>query len=151
MANSSALSPDDRSVGTINRRPALRTSRRDYRPPAKRDAVLMGTASFYGDSVHDAAGTLLGEIQELILDIHSGRIAYALIAVESFLGLGKKLFAVPWGTVTFDRVYQRCVINTDLERLIDAPSLDGDLLPRMADPGWAARVHAYFNCKPYWE
>jgi hypothetical protein len=61
------------------------------------------------------------------------------------------LFAIPWSSVTIDREYQRCVINIDLERLIDAPSIDGDLLPRMADPGWVADVHAYFGCKPYWE
>jgi sporulation protein YlmC with PRC-barrel domain len=101
--------------------------------------------------VYDAAGEFLGEIQEIVLDIHSGRIAYALIAVGGFLGLGRKIFAVPWSTVTLDRVYQRCVIDIGLERLIDAPGLDGDLLQRMADPGWAKEVHAYFGCKPYWE
>jgi hypothetical protein len=101
--------------------------------------------------VYDVAGKFLGEIQELVIDIDSGRVAYALMAVGGFLGLGRKLFALPWGMVTLDSEYQRCVINIDLERLIDAPSLDGDLLPRMADPGWATAVHAYFGCKPYWE
>ena len=43
------------------------------------------------------------------------------------------------------------VINMDLERLIDAPGLDGDPLPRMADPGWAMELHVYFGCKPYWD
>jgi hypothetical protein len=43
------------------------------------------------------------------------------------------------------------VINIEIERLIDAPSLDGDVFPRMADPGWATAVHTYFGGKPYWE
>ena len=106
---------------------------------------------FYGDSVYDVAGKFLGEIEELVLDIHSGRVAYALMAVGGFLGVGRKMFAIPWSTVTIDSAYQRCVINIGLERLIDAPSLDGDVLPRMADPSWATEVHAYFGCKPYWE
>ena len=151
MGSSSSLSRDDEFVGTLNRLPALRMATRDLRPGPRREAVLLSTTGFYGDSVYDLAGKFLGEIEELVLDIHSGRIAYALLAVGGFLGMGQKMFAVPWSTVTIDRVYQRCVVNIDLDRLIDAPSLDGDPLPRMADLGWATRVHAYFGCKPYWE
>jgi sporulation protein YlmC with PRC-barrel domain len=151
MGSSSSLSRNDEFVGTLDRLPALRMTTRDLRPGPRREAVLLGTTGFYGDSVYDPAGKFLGEIEELVLDIHSGRIAYALLAVGGFLGMGQKMFAIPWSTITIDRVYQRCVVNIDLERLIDAPSLDGDPLPRMADPGWASRVHAYFDCKPYWE
>jgi hypothetical protein len=151
MGSSSSLSRDDRLVGTLNRQPALRMSKRENRSASKRDAVLLGTTGFYGDSVYDVAGKFLGEIEELVLDIHSGRVAYALMAVGGFLGMGRKMFAIPWSTVTIDSAYQRCVINIGLERLIDAPSLDGDVLPRMADPTWATEVHAYFGCKPYWE
>ena len=152
MGSSSSLSRDDHFVGTLNRPAALRRPPSDYyRPTSKHDAILLGTTGFYGDSVYDAGGKFLGQIEELVVDIHSGRVAYALVAVGGFLGMGRELFAIPWGTVTIDRMYQRCVINIDLERLIDAPSLDGDPLPRMADPGWAAKVHAYFGCKPYWE
>lgn len=129
MGSSSSLSRDDRLVGTLNRQPALRRSKRENRSASKRDAVLLGMTGFYGDSVYDVAGKFLGEIEELVLDIHSGRVAYALMAVGGFLGVGRKMFAIPWSTVTIDSAYQRCVINIGLERLIDAPSLDGDVLP----------------------
>ena len=137
--------------------------RRDDNPPRTRScqsvsvsrmsepAVLLGTASVYGDSVYDVADKFLGDIQELVLDTRSGRVAYALVAVGGFLGIGRNLLAIPWGMVTVDRVYRRCVININLERLIDAPSLDGDFLPRMADPSWATQFHSYFDCKPFWE
>jgi hypothetical protein len=114
-------------------------------------ADLLGTASVYGDSVYDVADKLLGDIRELVLDTRSGRVAYALVAVGGFLGMGRNLLAIPWGMVAVDRAYRRCVININLERLIDAPGLDGDFLPRMADPSWATQVHAYFGCKPFWE
>jgi hypothetical protein len=52
---------------------------------------------------------------------------------------------------TVDRTYQRCIINIDLERLREAPSLEGDPLQRLADARWATEVHTYFDCKPYWE
>jgi sporulation protein YlmC with PRC-barrel domain len=151
LSSDERFSTDDRLVGTLERLPALRMSTRDLRPGPRRDAVLLGTTSFYGDSAYDVAGKFLGEIEELVLDIHSGRVAYALMAVGGFMGMGRKMVPIPWSTVTVDRVYQRCIINIDLERLIDAPSPDGDPLPRMADPGWAKEIHAYFGCKPYWE
>ncbi len=151
MSSSSSFSRDDHLVGTLNRRTARRASAFDDRPTSKRDAVLLGTTSFCGDSAYDAGGKFLGEIQELILDIHAGRIAYVLVSVGGFLGIGSKIVALPWSMVTVDRMYQRCAINTDLERLIDAPSLDGDFLHRMADPSWATEVHSYFCCRPYWQ
>jgi len=151
MGSSSSLSRDDHLVGTLSRQPAPRITTRDDRPASTHDAVLLGTTSFYGDAVYDVAGRFLGEVEELILDLPSGRVAYALMAAGGFLGMGRKLFAIPWGAITVDRAYQRCVINTDLERLIDAPGLDGDPMPRMADPGWAMELHVYFGCKPYWD
>jgi hypothetical protein len=151
MGSSSSLTRNDHLIGTLNRLPEVRLPTRELRAGPNRDVVLLGTTSFYGDSVYDVAGKFLGEIEELVLDIHSGRVAYALVAVGGFLGVGRKLFAIPWSAVSVDRAYQRCVVKIDLERLIDAPSIDGDLFPRMADPGWAAEVHAYFGCKPYWE
>ena len=151
MASLSALSRDDHLVGTLDRQPAPRMSMRDNRPPSRRDAALLGTSGLCGDAVYDVAGKFLGGIEELVLDVHSGRVAYALMAAGGFLGMGRKLFAIPWSMVTVDRVYRRCIIIIDLERLIDAPSLDGDPLPRMADAAWATEVHNYFRCKPYWE
>ena len=73
------------------------------------------------------------------------------MAAGGLPGNGRKLFAIPWIAITVDRVYERCVVNMGLEQLVDAPNVDGDLLPRMADLRWATEVHAYFGCKPYWE
>ena len=147
VASINALSRDDHLVGTLDRQPAPRLSVRDKRPPT----VLLGTSGLCGDAVYDVAGKFLGGIEELVLDVHTGRVAYALMAAGGFLGIGRKLFAIPWSMVTVDRVYRRCIIIIDLERLIDAPGFDGDPLPRMADRAWATEVHNYFRCKPYWE
>jgi len=147
MTMPSALGRDDRLVGTLHRRPALRVS--DIRPKL-RNTALLGMKSLCGDGAYDAHGRFLGDISDIVIDLESGRVAYALVTAHGFLGIGRKWFAIPWRLVTVDRVYQRCVINATLERLIDAPRLDGDPLPRMADAGWATEVHAYFACPPYW-
>ena len=38
----------------------------------------------------------LGKIDEVMIDSERGRIAYAVIAFDCFLGMDCKLFAVPW-------------------------------------------------------
>jgi sporulation protein YlmC with PRC-barrel domain len=153
MGSLGPLENHDHLVGTLNRHPPPRTSmsESEYRPTFKNDPVLLGTTALCGDIVYDVVGKFLGEIKEVVLDIHSGRVAYALVVVGGFLGIGRRLFAIPWNTITVDRAYQRCTINVELVRLIDAPTVDGDLLSRMADRSWAQQVHAYFGCKPYWE
>jgi PRC-barrel domain len=151
MGSSSALSSDERMTGTLQRLPPVRMSTRDLRPGAGPDTALLGTTSFYGDSAYDESGKFLGELEELVLDLRFGRVVYAVLAIGGFLGMGRKMVAVPWSTVTIDRLYQRCVVNIELGRLIDAPSLDDDPLPHMADASWAVKIHAYYGCKPYWE
>src|SRR2546423_6462406 len=115
------LCPDDHEPATLKQLPGLRLSTCDLRPGPRRDTVLLGTASFHGDNAYDVAGRFLGEIEELVFDIRSGRIAYALMAVGVWGAAGRKMVAIPWGTVSVDGTYQRCVINVDLERLVGAP------------------------------
>src|SRR4030095_7523320 len=99
MGRSSSARLDDHLVGTLSRAPAPRTGMRDNRPAITHDAVLLGTTSFNGDAVYDAAGRFLGEIEELILDLPSGRVGYALMAAGGFLGMGRELFSIPWAAV----------------------------------------------------
>ena len=38
----------------------------------------------------------LGTIKELMIEMSSGKISYAVLAFGGFLGMGDRLFAVPW-------------------------------------------------------
>jgi PRC-barrel domain len=149
----SFISPirDNRVTHRPSGRSALRIPVGDDPHASRRDPVLIGTASFSGDSVYDAAGRFLGEIEELVLDLNSGRVAYTLLSAGGFLGVGRRLFAVPWGAITVDQACQRCILNADLQRLVDAPTIDGNILAQMANTRWAQKVHAYYGCRPNWE
>src|SRR5687767_7463824 len=57
---------------------------------------VMAASSLEGESVINRQGESIGEIEEIMLDVASGRIAYAVLAVGGFLGIGEKYFAVPW-------------------------------------------------------
>ena len=41
------------------------------------------------------AGEHLGKIEDLMIDLENGRVAYAVLSFGEFMDLGNKLFAVP--------------------------------------------------------
>lgn len=46
--------------------------------------------------VVDVAGEPLGHVEDLSIDLATGRVEYAILAFGGLLGVGEKLFPVPW-------------------------------------------------------
>ena len=61
----------------------------------KDNPEFLSASTIKGDKVINTAGEDLGKIEELMLDLRDGRIAYAVLSFDGFLGLGNKLFAIP--------------------------------------------------------
>src|ERR1017187_2628145 len=64
--------------------------------PDKKYRRVLAASTLAGDSVRNAAGEDLGKLDELMIDIKSGRVAYAVLSFGGVLRMGNKLFAVPW-------------------------------------------------------
>jgi sporulation protein YlmC with PRC-barrel domain len=112
---------------------------------------VMDAATLIGDKVVNAEGEGLGEIEAIMLDVRSGRIAYAVLSFGGFLGFGSKLFAIPWSALTLDAKEKRFVLNVSKEKLENAEGFDEDHWPSMADTAWAVKVHEYYEAVPYWD
>jgi hypothetical protein len=61
--------------------------------PEKSFRRVLSASTLSGDSVKNLADEDLGKIKELMIDIPSGRVAYAVLSFGGFLGMGDKLFA----------------------------------------------------------
>jgi sporulation protein YlmC with PRC-barrel domain len=112
---------------------------------------VMAASSFEGETVMNPHGETLGEIEEIMLDVRSGRIAYAVMSAGGFLGIGEKYFAVPWSAFTMDTDRKALLLDVDKERLLNAPGFDKEHWPAMADHTWAGQVHSYYGVRGYWE
>ena len=110
--------------------------------------ALMGADTLIGDSVVNAQEEDLGDIKEIMLDMQTGQVAYAVLAFGGFLGLGEKLFAVPWQALHLDTVNKRMVLNVDKERLKNAPGFDKHSWPDMSDMNWASGIHSFYGTDP---
>jgi len=106
---------------------------------------VLSASTLNGDDVYNPKGDKLGSIKEIMLDIETGKVCYAVLSFGGFLSLGEKLFAVPWSALAIDSENKRFVMDTDEERLKNAPGFDTDNWPNMADPSWEKSVNAYFG------
>ena len=109
---------------------------------------LMGADTLNGNDVYNSDGEDLGDIKEFMIDMASGKIAYAVLSFGGLLGMGDKLFAVPWAALTLDTVEKRFTLKVPKTVLKDAPGFDQDRWPAMSDKTWASGVHKFYGT-PY--
>jgi sporulation protein YlmC with PRC-barrel domain len=109
---------------------------------------LMGANTLLGNDVCNKDGENLGDIKELMIDMATGKVAYAVLSFGGLMGLGDKLFAVPWAALVLDTVNKRFTLNVPKAVLKDAPGFDKGRWPSMSDRTWASGVHQFYGT-PY--
>ena len=112
---------------------------------------VLSSSSICSDHVKNAAGEDLGKIENLMIDLHSGRIAYAVLSFGGFLKMGNKLFAIPWEALKVDSLNKEFILDVDKSRLENATGFDKDNWPNMADPSFGSTLYRHYGFKPYWE
>jgi sporulation protein YlmC with PRC-barrel domain len=117
--------------------------------PEKRLRRVLSASTLAGDRVQNSAGEDLGKVHEIMIDIPSGTVAYAVLSFGGFLGMGDKLFALPWSALTLDEDVKRFILDIDKKKLENAPGFDKDNWPDMADNTWATAIFSYYGARPY--
>ncbi len=96
-------------------------------------------------------GEDLGTIKDLMINLDSGRVAYAVLSFGGVLGFGNKLFAVPFKALQLVPEEQCLKLDVDEQRLERAHGFDPDNWPDMADQSWQTEVHdAVSDCSRDW-
>jgi hypothetical protein len=111
----------------------------------------MAADTLAGDKVVNGAGEDLGSIQDIMIDVPSGRVAYAVLSFGGFLGMADKLFAIPWHALKLDADNKCFVLDVPKDRLKTAPGFDKSRWPSMADERWATELHSFYQVPPYWQ
>lgn len=104
-----------------------------------------------GSKVTNRNGEDLGKIEDLMLDLDRGRVSYAVLSFGGFMGMGDKLFAIPFQALKHEGDRGQFVLNVDKDRLKNAPGFDKNNWPSSADQKWGSQIHSYYGYKPYWE
>lgn len=106
---------------------------------------VMGADTLLGNDVYSQNDEDLGDIKEIMMDMRTGKVSYAVLSYGGFLGVGEKLFAVPWQALKLDTENKRFILNVDSTKLDSAPGFDKDHWPNMADPTWANSIHRFYG------
>ena len=99
-------------------------------------AKILSVNALIGTRVVNLEGDDLGKIEEIMLDLDAGHVAYAVLSFGGLLGFGDKLFAVPWEALSVDQGKERILLNVAKSRLKDAHGFDKFDWPDMADPAF---------------
>ncbi|MGH9447019.1 MAG: PRC-barrel domain-containing protein [Terriglobia bacterium] len=118
--------------------------------PKRLTRHVLSASTLTGNRVINRQGEDLGKIEDLMIDLDRGRIAYAVLSFGGILGLGDKLFAIPWEALSLDPVEERFTLGISKDLLDKAPGFNKDNWPDMADPAWGAHLYGYYGYKPYW-
>lgn len=114
------------------------------------EPIVLSATTINGDSVVNPQGEDLGKIEDVVLDVDSGRVAYAVLSFGGFLGMGDKLFALPWSSLRLDPENHRFILDETKERLENAPGFDKSNWPNMGDRTWGRSIYKHYGREPYW-
>jgi len=77
-----------------------------------------------GTKVKNPNGENLGDIKDIVIDPKNGKVVYGVVSFGGILGMGDKLFAIPWDTLRWNRDKEYYVLDLDKDTLKKAPGFD---------------------------
>ena len=97
------------------------------------------TSAIEGMSVRNHEDEHLGKVKDLVIELETGTIVYAALDFGGFIGIGDKLFAVPWDAFKLEAndKGEHLVRATTKEKLKSAPGFDKSHWPVAGDPAWS--------------
>jgi hypothetical protein len=113
----------------------------EYSTPYRR---VLSAGRLSGNSVLNRMDENIASIKEIMIDAPSGRVAYAVLSVGGFLGMGDRLFAIPWESLVFDEDRKCFVLDVDKDRLHNAPGFERSNWLEMTDISRDRQVREYW-------
>ena len=111
---------------------------------------LIASDKVEGTTVYGPNGESVGEIERVMIDKITGKVAYAVMSFGGFMGIGEDYYPVPWSTLSYDTNLGGYQTNITKEQLDRAPKYS-----ESTSWNWSRendrRVYDYYRVRPYWE
>jgi PRC-barrel domain len=117
---------------------------------SRRETVsLIGSDKVDGTAVYGADNRKIGNVQRVMIDKISGKVAYAVISFGGFLGMGEDYYPMPWVNLKYDTNLSGYRVGVTEDQLKGAPKYN-----RNSDWDWSDRqrdqaVYDYYHT-PLW-
>jgi sporulation protein YlmC with PRC-barrel domain len=123
----------------------------DRAPHAQRTDRLKGAAKasdVIGMTVINNQNEKLGKVEDLAVDVESGRIVQVILSTGGFIGIGATLTAVPPGALHCDAAHKVLQLDADKEKLANAPKFESSKWAECSDANHLSAVYRYYGEEP---
>jgi hypothetical protein len=111
---------------------------------------LISADKVQGTPVYNTQGESLGELEDVMIDKRSGKIAYAVMSFGGFLGIGNDYHPLPWNTLKYDTRQGGYVVGLTKQQLEGAPRFASNDNPAWGNRAYEQSIHDYYKAPPYW-
>jgi len=117
---------------------------------ARETGSLIASDKVEGTAVYGTDQNKIGELERVMIDKLSGKVAYAVVSFGGFLGIGEDYYPMPWSTLKYDPNLGGYRVGVTKSQLENAPKYS-------ESTGWNwnrdndRRVYDYYKADPYWD
>ncbi len=116
----------------------------------KTQGVNIRASQLTGMNIQNPQGESVGEVNDLVIDANTGRVRYAAVTYGGFLGIGNKLFAVPFEAFKFKRSADDAsdvvlVLDVTPAQLEGSVGFDENNWPDFADKQYTAEIYKRYK------
>ena len=117
----------------------------------RRETVsLIGSDKVEGTPVYRSNGERVGQVDRVMIDKISGKVAYAVMSFGGFLGIGEDYYPLPWSLLTYNPSLEGYEVNVGEQQLKGAPKYSKHETWDRSDRARDQKVYDYYGVKPYW-
>jgi hypothetical protein len=113
-------------------------------------ASLIGSDKVEGTNVYRSDGDKVGQIERVMIDKISGKVAYAVMSFGGFMGIGEDYYPLPWSLLTYNPKLEGYEVNISEQQLKGAPKYGKHESWDWSDRGRDQTLHDYYKVPPYW-
>ena len=117
--------------------------------PVSRLSQIQRASKLMGTSVKNLQNEQLGKVDNLLVDLPSGRIVAVIVSSGGFLGIGDELSAIPPTALRFTTDRDTLQLDASKEMLSNAPHFKANQWPDFGQPSYADGIYRAYRVEPY--
>lgn len=118
-------------------------------PPKVAPFLTSKATIIIGTTVKNPQGEVLGKVENLMLDLETGRIVAVIVASGGFIGLGEVLSAIPPNVLKQEAGQDFLVLNLSPEELAALPHFPAGEWPDLSQPEYVDGIYRAYRVPPY--
>jgi sporulation protein YlmC with PRC-barrel domain len=118
-------------------------------PSSERLAYPTKASEIAGMEVNNLQNQKLGKVDELGIDVESGRVAFVVVSSGGVLGVGGKTVAVPPRSFSYDPATKNMRLDVDKERFKAAPVFEMSKWDESSQSNRLIEAYGYYGQQPY--